>query len=478
MRIGIDIDNVISSFNDSLLKEYIKHDKEITGNGIINTSVYLRRGMFDWKYEEEQSFYKENIERIVEKLDIAHNAKEVIDKLKQDGNEIYIITGRANGDYVDALSLTKKWLEEKDIYYDKLLLTNASDEDNKLKECIEYNIDIMIDDSVSICKKLKENGVNVWLMTTRYNKDVKEFERVSSWREIYEKISSLYPKKDNTKINVILDTDTDNECDDLFAIAYMLKSQDVFNVEAITIAPYHIFNDISIEEGLENSYNEVIKICDYVGFDTNNKVFKGSTDYMKNGYNKLNEAVDKIIEICLKNEKTYIMAIGAITNIAIAISKEPKIVDKIEIIWLGGNSILTNKNNDFNFRQDIKAVETIFESKVKLTIIPCKNVASNLVTSIYELEHYLKDNNELGNYLCQRFYNDGKHGIQARRVIWDISVVAYLINKNWFEEEKISCPNINNDTSYDLNTNNHLITMVKYIDVNKVYEDMFNKLGK
>lgn len=49
--------------------------------------------------------------------------------------------------------------------------------------------------------------------------------------------------------------------------------------------------------------------------------------------------------------------------------------------------------------QDIDAVRIVFESEVKLTIIPCKNVASNLGTSIYESNHYLKDKNELCNYL-------------------------------------------------------------------------------
>ena len=36
MKIGIDIDNVISNFNDEILKEYIKHDKELRNTGIIN----------------------------------------------------------------------------------------------------------------------------------------------------------------------------------------------------------------------------------------------------------------------------------------------------------------------------------------------------------------------------------------------------------------------------------------------------------
>lgn len=35
MRIGIDIDNVISSFDNGLLKEYLKHDKKLRNSGII-----------------------------------------------------------------------------------------------------------------------------------------------------------------------------------------------------------------------------------------------------------------------------------------------------------------------------------------------------------------------------------------------------------------------------------------------------------
>ena len=123
------------------------------------------------------------------------------------------------------------------------------------------------------------------------------------------------------KLNVILDTDTYNECDDQFAVSYMVTSQDRFNIEAITVAPYHHDNDISIEEGQEKSYQEILKICNWLNFNTENKVFKGSTDYIENGYDEINEAVEKIIEIANNNEKTYIMAIGAITNVALAIKK-------------------------------------------------------------------------------------------------------------------------------------------------------------
>lgn len=187
----------------------------------------------------------------------------------------------------------------------------------------------------------------------------------------------------------------------------MLKNQDIFNIQAITIAPYFHKNfDLSVKDTQIKSYNEALKICKWLNFDTKNKVFKGSEDYICNGYEEDNEAVKRIIEIALKNNKTYIMAIGAITNVALAIKKEPKIIEKIELIWLGGHSLLQDNNMEFNFRQDIHAVKIVFESKVNLTIIPCKNVASNLRTSIYELNYYLKDKSDLCNYLIDKFRND------------------------------------------------------------------------
>lgn len=479
MRIGIDIDNVISNFDDTLLKEYLKHDKELRNTGIINENAeYLRKGMFDWTEEEEKSFYNENIEEFAKKLKPLEDVSCYIKKLKENGHEIYIITGRDNGEYTNPYKLTEEWLNRYDIIYDKLLFTNAYDKHAKTEVCVENNIDLMIEDSTRISLDLINNGIKVFTMNTRYNQKEQSLDRVSKWKETYERISKLNKKEENQKVNVILDTDIYNECDDQFALSYLLKSHDKFNIEAITVAPYHHDNNISIEEGTDKSYDEIIKICNWLKFDWTNKVFKGSTDYLKNDYNEGNDAVNKIIEIANKNDKTYILAIGAITNVALAIKKDPKIINKIEIVWVGGNSFLSKENKEFNFKQDIQSVKTVFESKVKLTVIPCKNVASNLRTSIYELEHFLKGKSELCDYLCQRFYNDGVHGIQERRVIWDISVIAYMINREWFETEEVSCPNIHQDTSYELTEINHKITIVNYLNVDKIFRDLFKKLRK
>ena len=341
MKIGIDIDNVISNFNDTLLNEYLLHDRNLRNKGIINKNAdYIRKGMFDWKEEEEKSFYKNNIERIAKKLEVIDGAKEYIDKLHNDGHFIYIITGRDNGEYTDPYNMTKEWLDNHFIYYDYLILINAYNRREKARKCIENNIDIMIDDSVYICSDCIQNGIDTLLMDTPYNK-YSDIKRVHNWKEIYEYITQ-YKKE---KLNVILDTDTYNECDDQFALAYMIKNKKLFNIEAITVAPYsHKERNETVIRGQEKSYNEILKICNWLNFNSKNKVFRGSMDYIINGYNENNEAVNKIIEIALKNKKTYILAIGVITNVALAIKKEPKIIDKIEVVWLGGHSLLQNNN--------------------------------------------------------------------------------------------------------------------------------------
>ena len=48
MNIGIDIDNVISNFNEVLKEEFLKHDKELRNTGIVNPNLYVTQGMFDW----------------------------------------------------------------------------------------------------------------------------------------------------------------------------------------------------------------------------------------------------------------------------------------------------------------------------------------------------------------------------------------------------------------------------------------------
>ena len=72
MKIGIDIDNVLSNFNEILLNDYLEHDRTLNNNGIIHKGEYIRK-MFDLDTYYEQKYYRNNIERLASLLTIPPN---------------------------------------------------------------------------------------------------------------------------------------------------------------------------------------------------------------------------------------------------------------------------------------------------------------------------------------------------------------------------------------------------------------------
>ncbi len=268
------------------------------------------------------------------------------------------------------------------------------------------------------------------------------------------------------KDNVILDTDIGNSWDDQFALVYLLKNENLFNIEAITIEPFKHTENESIIDNQEISYNEITNISKLLSKDVENKIYRFSN----------NEAVEKIIEIANKNDKTYILAIGALSNISLAINKNPNIINKIEIIWLGGNSLEYGNNKEFNFMQDTDATFNVINSNINMTIIPARNVAVDLIIKKEELEKRLDMNKEISQYLCKRFVNDSYYGVKNERVIWDISVIAYLINKNWFETKEIKGLSLSENLQYYTNSSTATKLIVEKLDNNKIYDDLFEVL--
>ena len=67
------------------------------------------------------------------------------------------------------------------------------------------------------------------------------------------------------KIDVVLDTDAYNEIDDQFAIAYMLRKKDRFNVKAIYAAPFHNEKSNDACDGMIKSYEEIFKVLGLMG---------------------------------------------------------------------------------------------------------------------------------------------------------------------------------------------------------------------
>lgn len=194
MNIGIDIDDTISETFETLLPysqkytiEDLKREANINLRGDLSNHFYIVY-VNGWNEQEAVQFWEKYYAEILRNLNIKKFAAEVINKLKEEGHNIYLITARWDMRVDNVKEITRKWLENNNVKYDELIL-NASD---KLKIAREKNIDIFIDDSFNNCKSIKD-GINskVYLMNTKMNETLNDdnIKRVYSWPEVYSLIS-------------------------------------------------------------------------------------------------------------------------------------------------------------------------------------------------------------------------------------------------------------------------------------------------
>lgn len=181
MRIGIDIDDTVANTQNILLEAALKYDREKMGNkGIVNHNVLLIEDRFEWSKEVKNKFLKEAVSKYFMTLEPKKNSVDIINKLVEDGHEIYFITYRTDELFVNAYEFSKEWLDKNNFYYDKLIV-NRRDKGNV---CVEEKIDLLIDDRIEHCQDAIDKGINSFVFASKYNLDTK-IRRVNNWQEIY-----------------------------------------------------------------------------------------------------------------------------------------------------------------------------------------------------------------------------------------------------------------------------------------------------
>ena len=150
--------------------------------------------------------------------------------------------------------------------------------------------------------------------------------------------------KPKGKIDVVLDTDTYNELDDQFALSYMMKNSDKLNVKALYAAPFLNDKSVSPKDGMEKSYDEILKLLTLLKReDLKSVTFKGSETYLTDEDKPvLSPAAEDLAKRAMDytpEKPLYVVAIGAITNVASALLLKPEIRDRIVLVWLGGNAL-------------------------------------------------------------------------------------------------------------------------------------------
>ena len=291
------------------------------------------------------------------------------------------------------------------------------------------------------------------------------------------------------KIDVVLDTDAYNEIDDQFAIGYMLRNTQKFNIKGICAAPFLNGKSTCASDGMEKSYNEIRKLLSLAEMsDLENSVFKGSEEFLKDEKTAVrSDAADFMAALAddySPEKPLYIVAIGAITNVASALLKNPKMTENCVVVWLGGHGVhMPLAASEFNMKQDIAAARVVFGCGIPLVQLPCGGVVDHFLTSKYELEHWLKGKNALCDYLYNNTVQEADSyaaGKPWTRVIWDVTAVAWLLNENskFMAERLIPSPIPEYDGHYAFDSNRHLIKYVYNINRDSLFEDLFNKLGE
>lgn len=288
------------------------------------------------------------------------------------------------------------------------------------------------------------------------------------------------------RVDAVIDTDAFNEIDDQFAISYMLKSPDRINVKGILAAPFFNDNSTSPADGMEKSYDEILKLLDLAGMqDMKKSVFKGSDRYLPDEKTPVNSAAAEYLVSLSENysadEPLYIVAIGAITNVASAFLLCPEMKERTVVVWLGGHALHIGDTREFNMKQDIAAARVVMGCGVPFVQLPCVGVVDAFTTTRYELEHWLAGKNPLADYLAKNTIAAAECYAAERpwsRVIWDVTAVAWLTNdRNRFMQSRlIPSPIPEYDGKYASDPSRHFIRYVYRIHRDALMTDLFSKL--
>ena len=263
--------------------------------------------------------------------------------------------------------------------------------------------------------------------------------------------------KPKGKIDVVLDTDTYNELDDQFALSYMMKNSDKLNVKALYAAPFLNDKSVSPKDGSET----------YLTDEDTPVLSPAAEDLAK-------RAMDYTPE-----KPLYVVAIGAITNVASALLLKPEIRDRIVLVWLGGNALHWPDNREFNMYQDVAAGRIVFGCGAALVQLPCAGVVSGFSVSEPEFKDYFLGKNELCDYLAHYAIEEGRRWAQAEtwsRVIWDVTAVAWLLGGEFMDDTLLHSPIPQYDDTWTPSNTRHFMRYVYNIHRDVLLKDLVQKL--
>lgn len=192
MRIGIDLDEVVANTMEAIVGFHNEKYK----TQLVKNDFHSYQFWEVWGGTREEA-----IQKMYTFFGTDHSAGicpipgslEAIQKLKGDGHELFVITGR----HTEISEETRKWIERhcKNVFSGIHFANSYSVTGEHVKKsaiCNKLDIKIMVEDDIHHVHDLAGSGIKVFLFDQPWNqKGVKieeNIERVYSWGEIIEKI--------------------------------------------------------------------------------------------------------------------------------------------------------------------------------------------------------------------------------------------------------------------------------------------------
>ena len=300
-------------------------------------------------------------------------------------------------------------------------------------------------------------------------------------------------KQETKKIRVIFDTDTNNELDDQHALAYLLFNQSSFNIEGITI------NTTSSGGGIDLQYAEakrVLQLCDADTFPVlkgADRSFQEILPSIDSSNYEAKEAVDLIIKMAHQpaTDKLVVLAVGKLSNVALAVAKDPSLADLIRLVWLGSNYPEPGEHNQDN---DTLAMNYLLNSAIDFEMVTVRygkpsgtdavqitkeevNTVmpglgphiKNPVTGRHGGEFYC-----FGDYSVSLFEHIDYHGDPPARALFDMAAVAIVKNPSWAHVREHPAPLFTQGAWMERPANTHKIKIWENFDKEKIIQDFLN----
>ena len=296
------------------------------------------------------------------------------------------------------------------------------------------------------------------------------------------------PQKD--KIPVIFDTDANNELDDQHALAYLIFNDDLFDVKGVTTN--RTWNGGPVEEHTKEA-RRIVKLCHTEGkfpvISGANGYYDSIRPYLDDMEYDGKAAVDLIIKTAHsmpEGEKLLLLPTGKLTNIALALTKDPAIVQKARVVWLGSN---WPGPGEYNMVNDTSAVNPVIESGVELWVCTVRGGTMEVKTSKTEIRERLTGKGKetepitgrhggeftrLGDYLVNLWENVG----QEYRSLFDMAAVATVKNPGWAEDTLVYEPRLVDGEWITGEGRSDSVIFFRNYDVEAVMEDFWKIMGR